>query len=289
MIAAPIEQELIFFFGGAAFALIIAFLSYKARFLTGSGAFATFVLGAVIFGLGGLSRAIPILTFFIFSSLLSKTGKKIKSCYDLIFEKGSRRDFAQVVANGGVGGLAVLFDIFYQDQICYYIYLGALAAATADTWATEIGVFFGQKPRLILNFKSVPSGTSGGITLAGSLGALGGACVLALSGYYFFPSHHNFPPPLTAFFIITVSGLVGSMADSLIGATVQVQYQCPICHQITEKKVHCTHKTEKIKGISWINNDAVNFFATLSGAACAYFGVSFWSVSKTGFLICEIH
>ena len=52
-----------------------------------------------------------ILTFFILSSLLSRLGRSAKARYDLIFEKGSRRDHAQVLANGGIAGALMVLTL----------------------------------------------------------------------------------------------------------------------------------------------------------------------------------
>jgi len=120
-------------------AAIIAYLSYKVKFLTGGGAVATFILALLIFGLGGFKWALPILTFFILSSILSKMRKKKNSDVELYFEKSGRRDQFQVLANGGIGGVLVILNSVDPQRIYYLLYLSSLASACADTWATEIG------------------------------------------------------------------------------------------------------------------------------------------------------
>ena len=67
-----------------------------------------------------------------------------------------------------------------------------------------------------------------------------------------------------------VSGLVGSLFDSYLGATVQAMYYCPVCKKETERRVHnCGTETLPLRGIAWINNDVVNFLATAFGAVVA--------------------
>ena len=107
MISHSTAQNLIFTIG-IAIALLIAVVSYYLRFLSGSGAVSTFLLGAVIFGTGKWEFSLPILLFFILSSLLSKLGKKWKQRFADTFQKGGRRDLGQVLANGGVAGIIVL-------------------------------------------------------------------------------------------------------------------------------------------------------------------------------------
>ena len=167
---------------------IAGIISYRLGFLTASGSVMLFLLAAAVFGFGGIKWTIPILTFFILSSILSKISKKSKPEFDLIFEKGSRRDHMQVLANGGIGGLLVIGYHFTGQEMLFWAYLTSLAAATADTWATETGTMIGQTPRLITNFSTVEPGTSGGITPAGLAGALLGALVLAGSGVFYLTS-----------------------------------------------------------------------------------------------------
>ncbi len=262
------EQHVQFFLGMFMSTLVIL-ISYKIQFLTTSGSASAFILACIIFGFGGCQWTFPILTFFILSSILSKLGK---SEYETIFEKGSRRDYAQVLANGGIAGILVILFIFFPWPALYVSYLGALAAATADTWATEIGMRVGQQPYLISNLQQVPTGTSGGVTLAGIVGAASGSLILTLSGSLFINSS-----VLLIVVLVTLSGIAGSLLDSLLGATVQVQFRCPVCHKITEKKHHCRNTlTETVSGIRWINNDMVNFFNTLAGAVFSLLAFRFF-------------
>ena len=60
---------------GIVFALIISLVSFRFKVLSSSGSVATFLLAAIIYGIGGWKWTIPILIFFITSSLLSKIGK----------------------------------------------------------------------------------------------------------------------------------------------------------------------------------------------------------------------
>jgi uncharacterized protein (TIGR00297 family) len=254
---------------------MVAWSSYKVRFLTTNGSMATFLLASVIFGFGGWKWTIPITTFFLLSSLLSKMGK---TSYEDIFEKGSRRDYLQVWANGGVAGLLMIWEILKPHPYIYLAYLGAMAAATADTWATEIGVRIGRKPRLISTFKPVSPGTSGGVTLGGLLGAMLGALILALTGFGFLAEYQTVERVLIIF-LITLAGMAASLVDSFLGATVQVQYRCDVCHKITEKRFHCqTNQTVPISGLKWMSNDMVNFINTLTGSLFTLWLLKLFSV-----------
>jgi uncharacterized protein (TIGR00297 family) len=260
---------------GLILATIVSIVSFYFRFLDKSGAVATFLLAAIIFGFGGWKWSIPILVFFVSSSLLSMVGKTRKIKVEQIFEKSSHRDYAQVLANGGVAGIIMIIYMFYEIPNLYIFYLAAIAAAIADTWATEIGTLTEQQPRLINNLQKVPLGTSGGITTLGILGSLLGALIIAMSGLIFIT---NLSSKTLILFLITFSGTLASLVDSYLGATVQIKYQCPICNKITERKIHCNKiPTTPIGGIDWISNDIVNLINTLSSVIFISFAINIFS------------
>ncbi len=258
---------------GLGLALLVALLSYRARFLTASGSVGTFLLATLIFGVGGWVWALPILTFFLISSLLSKIGKAHKIQFGLMFEKSSRRDIGQVLANGAVAGLIMVLYNYNPNPVWFVAYLGALAAVNSDTWATEIGVFSPIPPRSIRTLRQVPPGSSGGVTLLGLFSGLVGSAIIVLIGWLVASGALLLDMVGRTFWIIVTAGLLASIVDSVLGATLQAQYQCPSCHKITEKKVHCDGEhTQLVSGRSWLNNDWVNFFCSSSGALFAWAG-----------------
>jgi len=241
---------------------IAALLSYRARLLTGSGAVAMFVLAVPIFGYGGWAWTVPIVAFFVPSSLLSKVGKAKKRQFHLVFEKSDRRDAWQVMANGGVAGVVAIYYAVTGDGTVFPIYCAALAAASADTWATELGTLAKGTPRLVTTFRSVPAGTSGGITLTGLMSSLAGSLLVALSGWVFVGT-------VMTLVMVSLCGLAGSLIDSFLGATVQAQYACGECGKVTERREHCDQSTERVSGLAWMNNDWVNVLGIVGATALA--------------------
>ncbi len=248
------------FFIGLSIAVIVSILSFKAKFLTLSGSIATLLLAGFIFGLGGLQWSVPIMTFFILSSLLSKYRKRKNEDVELFFEKTGVRDHWQVAANGGIGGILVIINAFYPSSLNYLIYLASLAAVCADTWATEIGTLKPANTYNILNFKSMEQGVSGGISIIGTFGSFLGAVVIALSGIYWVQIDIYF-----YFMIIVLAGVLGSFFDSFLGASFQVQFECVKCGKITERKIHCGKNTIYNRGVQWLNNDFVNLLSAIFG------------------------
>jgi uncharacterized protein (TIGR00297 family) len=244
---------------GIALAVIIAAVSYRFKALSLSGAFGTIVIGIVIFGLGGLALAIPLLFFFISSSLLSMAKSDIKLESLKAVDKTGARDIHQVIANGGVGAAFILVWFLTGRPIYIYPYTAAICASTADTWATEIGTLFSAKPVSIVSFKRVRSGQSGGVSIIGTAASLIGALMTAASGYLFIGDSE-----LRIWLMCGIAGFAGSIVDSILGATIQAQYRCPVCDSATERKSHCGRDSVLCRGLTVIDNDMVNFLSNLA-------------------------
>lgn len=267
------DFELLYQFNtGMALALIVAVFSFRVKFLTESGAIATFLLAGFIFGLGGLKWSLPILTFFILSSLLSKIRNNKNVIVESYFEKSGTRDFMQVFANGGIGGILVMLEVLHPSPVWFYAYIASLAAVCADTWSTETGTLKKNKTYNILTFRPVPQGMSGGVSVIGTLGGAAGAFAIALSGVYWFNGN------LFVYFpAVILTGLAGSFVDSVLGATFQVQYRCEVCNSVTERKFHCDTETIRYRGFDIINNDFVNLLAGVSGGL---FMILIWGIKS---------
>jgi uncharacterized protein (TIGR00297 family) len=260
---------------GFVLASTVAYLAYRVHSLSTSGALAAAIVGAVIFGLGGLEWAILLLTFFITSSGLSRAFKRRKADLNEKFSKGHERDAGQVLGNGGLATLFAALHAFYPDSILPWVgFVASLAAVNADTWATELGVLNPTPPRMITDLrKRVEKGTSGGISLFGTLASFLGAAVIALPAIMFWPTG---PWNTDYFLLITTAGLAGSLFDSLLGATVQAMYYCPREQKETEKHpLHtCGTETVRIRGWEWLNNDWVNFACGAFGVLIAFIGLA---------------
>lgn len=207
--------------------------------LTRRGAAAALAVGlATTWGMGW--RGVLLLFAFFISSSLLTTPKG----------GAGRRNERQVLANGGVAALAALLGNWPA-------FAGALAAATADTWATEIGSRSRTQPRLITSGAPVPAGTSGGITLLGTVGGIAGAAFIGT---------------LAGLVTVGIAGVVGMVFDSVLGATMQGKFECPRCGARTEQAgTVCHEPVRAARGVAWLDNDAVNLAATFAGALLAHF------------------
>lgn len=253
---------------GFGLALLVSLLGTAARALALSGAVAATLIGTVIFGIGGLPWAALMIAFFVTASGLSRLfGGKKRSLTDK-FEKGSRRDWAQVFANSGAGAFLAVTSLLFPDAVWPWVaYAGAMAAVNADTWATEIGVLSPKPPRLITTGEPVVMGTSGGVTLTGTAATFAGGLLIAAVGVLFQPGI-----PAAPFLIaVSLAGLIGSLTDSLLGATVQAIYYDPVRQKETERQIlnEDGRLIKPLRGWVWMNNDLVNFLSSVIGALAA--------------------
>lgn len=260
---------------GFLLAIAIAVVAYRAHSLSRSGAFAATLVGGVIFGMGGWQWAVLLLTFFITSSALTRAFKKRKHGLDEKFSKGGQRDAGQVFGNGGLATAFAALHFFIPDAGWVWVAFAAcLAAVNADTWATELGVLSKSPPRMVTNLsKQVEKGTSGGISLIGTLAALAGAALIGLLAVLvnpvLSPVEGPYPFPWIMGIAVTLAGFIGCMFDSFLGGTIQAIYHCPACEKETEQHpVHtCGAETTLKRGLPWLDNDIVNL-------GCAIFGVA---------------
>lgn len=246
-----------------------ALAAYRLGMLNRSGAWAAALLGTWVLGLGGWPWAVLLLVFFVSSSLSSRIFKARKAGVQADFAKGGRRDWAQVAANGGVPALALFLAVLglIPQQMAWLVYAGALAAVNADTWATELGVLSPGLPRLITTGRRVARGTSGAVSLFGSLTSLLGGLLVGAVAVWFPAAQIG----LMAFAAIGLAGLAGSLLDSYLGATVQAIYYCPACDKSTERHpLHsCGTATTLQRGWPWLDNDWVNAISAALGAILA--------------------
>jgi uncharacterized protein (TIGR00297 family) len=239
-------------------------IAWRAGTLTGTGAVAAWTVGVLVLHGSGWAGGAVLAAFFISSNLVSRAAGQVPG--GDLDPKGDRRDVWQVYANGGPAALAALAAPS-PTGLAIWLVTTSLAAAAADTWATSIGARSRVPPRLLWSGQPVPVGTSGGVTLAGSMGAVAGAAIVAATGAFSTGLPLLFP-------VATLIGFAGMLADSLLGGLLQGRFHCSRCDQPSEWRVHrCGSATVRRAGLAWLNNDGVNFLATALAAGA---GLAAW-------------
>jgi uncharacterized protein (TIGR00297 family) len=245
-------------------------LAYWRGSLSMSGWAGAILTGTLTFGFGGWTWGLTLIAFFISSSALSRfrqaykqrvTGEK--------FAKGGRRDLMQTLANGGAGAaLALAYGLAGEPRALLVIFCGVMATVTADTWATELGVLNPRPPRLITSGRTVEPGTSGGVSAYGLAASAAGALLIgAIATLLARLERGEWLPllPLAA----GLGGLAGSLADSLLGATVQALYRTPAGAETERRADRSGHAYAPERGWPWMDNDMVNFLSSLAGGVVA--------------------
>jgi uncharacterized protein (TIGR00297 family) len=283
---------------GLIFSSCIGWLAYRRKSLTVSGVAGAILTGTLIFGMGGMVSGILLIAFFVTSSALSHYKAARKKSVAEQFDKGSQRDLGQALANGGTAaffacGSGVIWLSNGSPLLvmaCSAALVGALASANADTWATELGVLSQTPPRLITRLSQVVEpGTSGGVTRNGTLAAACGAffigminllCTLLASllpsesllwqALYNLRTIGSVDFALLLVAAALLGGIIGALTDSLLGATLQAIYFSARRNKTTERRFERDGTPNRLlRGHVWMNNDWVNFIASLAGAASA--------------------
>ncbi|KAM4671780.1 transmembrane protein 19 isoform 3-T3 [Amazona ochrocephala] len=192
---------------------------------------------------------------------------------------GGQRNWLQVLCNGGVPTeLAILYMIengpgeipidfskqYTASWMCLSL-LGALACSAGDTWASEIGsVMSKSKPRLITTWEKVPVGTNGAITFVGLLSSLLGGMVVGIAYFItqlIFVTDLEVSAPQWPIIVFgAAAGLLGSIVDSYLGATMQYS---GFDQNIGMVVNHQTKDSKHISGKPILDNNAVNLFSSI--------------------------
>jgi uncharacterized protein (TIGR00297 family) len=216
----------------------VAGLAAALRVVRPSGALAGGLLGTVVLGLGGAGLYVLLWAFFLGGTLATRFRKARKEAMGKAEEKGGRRGAANVLANVSVAAFCALAaGTGPSGGALRLAAAAALATALMDTVGTEVGQAIASPTVLLPDFRRVPPGTDGAVSVAGTLAGLAAAGLLAWAGF--------------AAFVLTGAGaaavvlaaLLGTVLESLLGRS----------------------------GARWrvSNGHVLNFVNTLAGAATA--------------------
>lgn len=246
-----------------ALAATVALFALRVGWLSLSGAVAAGCVGWLTLGIGGWAATIVLMAFFLSGSLLTRWRAAEKRRMQQLTAQGLQRNAFQVVANGGVATACLVGFALTGDQGWWLGFSGAYAAATSDTWSSEVGALSRRPPRHLLSGRLLQPGESGGVSWMGTLAGLGGSAAIALISLW------TLSLPIVQAIAVVLSGIAGNLTDSLLGATLQGRYRCAVCGQVTETPLHCDQPAHLVSGWRWVNNDLVNLCATAIGALLA--------------------
>jgi uncharacterized protein (TIGR00297 family) len=218
--------------------LLISWAGYRLRTVSRSGTGCGAIIGTLIFVATGWRGWLLLFLTFIAAAASSRIGLRRKTLLGIAEERGGRRGAGNAIANTGLAAIAgVLAMTTHADDAAMIAFAAALAAGGSDTIASEIGKAWGRHTYLITSFGSVPPGTSGAVSLEGTVAGFAGAVALGLAAVGL-----RLVPP-EALLAIVIGATIGSLAESGLGATLEAP------------------------GI--LNNDVLNFLNTAIAAGVA--------------------
>src|SRR3569833_416355 len=190
-----------------------AILSITSHKLTFFGAIAAAGVGLLVFAGAGYTGFIMLAMFFVLGTLTTSWEKEKKSPFKSKSDRATIRNAGQVLANGGVPAILGLLALWFPHDAALFrlMMAGALSSAAADTLSSELGMLFGRWFFNIITFRKERNGLDGGISITGLLFGIAGSMIIAF--IYCFGSYGS-----RTFALIVIAGLIGNLADSVIGA-----------------------------------------------------------------------
>ncbi len=195
---------------GIAIIVVLGALSYFRRVLDLKGTLSAVVMGSIILILGSVYLLLGMALFLFSSFLVTKLGSERKR---KIADYSITRTGDNVLYNGIVPTLICLaMPAIGDPRLISLLFLSAVSAANSDTWASEIGVL-SKNAYMIIGLKRVKPGVNGAVSPLGLFSSAAGAMVIGAYSLISLPKIY--------FLIISLSGFVGSLADSLLGETLE--------------------------------------------------------------------
>jgi uncharacterized protein (TIGR00297 family) len=196
--------------------IVVAAAGYRAGTVTVSGAIAGAGLGAVILAFTGVSGWLLLLMSFACAVVTSRMGLARKRALGIAEARGGRRGAGNAFANTGVAAVAaVLSVVTYAHGAGRLAFVAALVAGASDTVASEIGKAWGRRTFLVTTAKAVPPGTSGAMSLEGTLAGIVSAMLLAAGA-----AALGLTPWLLTFAVVAAA-TAGALVESALGATLE--------------------------------------------------------------------
>ncbi len=242
------------------FALAASLFSLQKKSVSLSGFLSMLLIATFFIWKDGISPLVILFSMFASASLLTRYKQKYKSeLTETVLKKHGPRDFVQAFCNLGVATLCFAVYVVTHEMVYLLALLCSVAASNADSWASELGVLSKQKPRMITTFKPCATGISGGVTWMGTAAGMAGSVFIATLTVLLKDTLTISLSNLHLFLLVSLTGIIGMLLDSVLGATVQIIY----LNQEACETENDRSGIKKSRGLKWVNNDVVNFLNSL--------------------------
>lgn len=197
--------------------------SLRANILDKQGIIAAALLGLFVGFLGHWTWLLLLLCFLLSSHIATKWRFEEKTERGLNESADGHRGWVNVAANGGMPALVALLTFLVNDwESGLWMFAAAVAVATSDTWASEIGCL-DHRVRMITTLKPCEAGVNGGFSPNGQLAAAAGGLLIGASALV--ASLVMFSTSISDQIVIAgiVAGLgfLGCQVDSILGAVLE--------------------------------------------------------------------
>ena len=240
---------------------VLTLFSIKAKALTPWAQTVSYLILLAFTLFGGYRLAVLVIALFAVAAVVTKVSSRLFSQKTNAPQKTARKSI-QILANSSVAVSFAIAYFFSGAKWLLFVAFVVIIEEFADSMSSDVGRLAKNPPVDILRFKRVPAGTSGGVSLLGTVTALVAAFLAGLLALAFFKN------PLL---YVAISGVafLGTIVDSVLGSSLQGIFKCPVCGAITEKKVHCDVPTTLVKGFAAVDNSLVNFLSSAVSAGIA--------------------
>lgn len=249
---------------GAILSLALIFITVKKKAFTLGAALtagAILMTASLTAGFSGIFIVIAAYgAIFIVDVIVGKKSEKITK---EINKKSGARGVSQVLVNASAAIIALILKAILKGDEWVVVYAVALTECLADSLASDVGVLSKNDPIDLCRFKRIKRGLSGGVSLLGTLAALGGCVFMSLFTIIFFGLVPKY------FLSVLLIPMLGVTVDSILGSLLQAKFTCKVCGKLTEKPVHCDTQCELTGGVRFMTNNAVNLISNLVTAAVA--------------------
>jgi uncharacterized protein (TIGR00297 family) len=194
--------------------IVIAVIGYKKKVIDKYSLLFVLFFSIYFIFLFPIYFFISLLILYIVTSIATKYKLKTKK---VCHKKG--RTVSNLLSNLLIPIIfSVIYLIFGNNLVFYFVFLASLSCACSDTLASEVGQLSKKNPRLITTFEEVKTGTEGGVSILGLIFALIGGILVALPSLYYFG--------FLNYLIIVLVGFIGCNIDSFIGAYFELKGKC---------------------------------------------------------------
>ncbi len=216
----------------------VAVAGWAARMVTGAGAVTGACIGAVIIVGSGVAGWTMLIATFLSASIATRVGRGRKARAGIAEDRGGRRGPGNAIANTGVAAwVALIAAGSANPALAHLALVAALATAGSDTVASEVGKARGRTTWLLTSLKRVAPGTTGAISLEGTVAGIVSSALLAGIGAWVDLISTSAVP------LVIATANAASIVEGVIGATMEAR--------------------------GMLTNDVVNFVNSAMGAGLA--------------------